>query len=84
MLRMIHIATTYSLAAAELEAVRDELRRFNAENNSAFFTARELPANAARPLYAVARDPQGLLLGGLLRPFAGFAGLYRRLRFRME
>ena len=63
---MIHVSTTDSPGDDDREAICDELRRFNIENNGAFFAARELPANAARPLYAIARDPEGRLLGGLL------------------
>jgi GNAT superfamily N-acetyltransferase len=63
---MIHVSTTDSPSEGDREAICDELRRFNIENNRVFFAARELPANAARPLYAAARDHNGRLLGGLL------------------
>ena len=63
---MIHVSTTDSLVEDDREAICDELRRFNVENNGAFFADRELPANAPRPLYVVARDSDGRLLGGLL------------------
>jgi len=63
---MIHIDIADFLAPCDREAICDELRRFNIENNRAFFAARELPANAARPLSLAARDAQGRLLGGLL------------------
>jgi GNAT superfamily N-acetyltransferase len=63
---MIHIRATDELSEEARQAVCDELRRFNVENNGVFFAARELPANASRPLYGVARDQAGRLLGGLL------------------
>jgi GNAT superfamily N-acetyltransferase len=63
---MIQVNTTNTLDETVQEAICDELRRFNLENNGVFFAARELAANAPRPLYVVARDGEGLLLGGLL------------------
>jgi GNAT superfamily N-acetyltransferase len=63
---MIYVNTTDALGEGAQQAICDELRRFNLENNGVFFTARELAANAPRPLYAVARDGEGRLLGGLL------------------
>ena len=65
-LEMVLISTTDAPDDGDREAICDELRRFNVESNGAFFAARELPANAPRPLCAVARDSAGRLLGGLL------------------
>ncbi len=63
---MVQINTTDALGEEVQDAICEELRHFNIENNGVFLSARELPANAPRPLYVVARDPEGLLLGGLL------------------
>jgi ribosomal protein S18 acetylase RimI-like enzyme len=53
--------------ATELRpAITDPLRLYNREKNSAFFTARDLPENAPKPLYIVAYDEQGDIAGGLI------------------
>jgi GNAT superfamily N-acetyltransferase len=62
---MVHVRTTDSLSEDVTEVINDQLRRFNVEKSGAFFTARELPSNASRPLYVVACDVEGRTLGGL-------------------
>lgn len=49
-----------------LEAIRRELRAFNRAANPAFFSLRDLPENAPRPLHVVAYDADGAVSGGLL------------------
>lgn len=62
---MIDISVSGDLAEDVTEAIYDVLWRYNVEQNGAFFDARERPEHAARPLFAVARDGDGQLLGGL-------------------
>lgn len=63
---MIHIIKTDDPGEEVKEAICTDLRQFNLENNGPFFAARELPANAPRPLCVAARDDAGRILGGLL------------------
>jgi N-acetylglutamate synthase-like GNAT family acetyltransferase len=42
------------------------LRDYNLANNNEFFTARELPENAPRPIEITATDPDGRIAGGLV------------------
>jgi GNAT superfamily N-acetyltransferase len=63
---MADVIITENLSDEVSDAICEELRQFNMERNAAFFAARELPVHASRPLYAVARNRQGQLLGGLI------------------
>jgi len=62
---MIHISTTDALSEDARQSICDELRRFNVENNGAFFAAWELPAmRRGRCMWWLAMG--GRLIGGLL------------------
>lgn len=63
---MFRIEVSESLTSDAKEVVENTLAAFNAEHNSVFWTARESPANAPRPLNVVARSADGVPIGGLL------------------
>lgn len=48
------------------EAILGLLRDYNLANNNEFFTARELPENANKPIEIVATDADGRVAGGLV------------------
>ena len=62
---MIDISISDDLSDEAQEAIYEELRLYNLEQNGAFFDARERPEHAPRALYAVARDGEGRVVGGL-------------------
>jgi ribosomal protein S18 acetylase RimI-like enzyme len=62
--------TSFQLIAAldetQREAISFHLRGYNRAHNAAFYQARDLPENAARPLNFLAYDAEGAIVGGLI------------------
>jgi GNAT superfamily N-acetyltransferase len=63
---MFQVTLVESLNATEREAIELPLAEYNRAQNSAFWVARELPANAVRPLTVCARSSNGRAIGGLI------------------
>ena len=54
------------LDPATRESICAPLRQYNRAQNPDFFTKRDLPEHAPRPLNLIARDASGRIFGGLL------------------
>src|SRR2546421_1862920 len=62
----LNIRTSDQLEQAHRDAILFALRSYNRSRNQDFFTARDLPENAPRPLNVVATDDTGQVLGGVI------------------
>jgi GNAT superfamily N-acetyltransferase len=63
---MFQVTLVDSLDATQRQAIELPLAEYNRAQNSAFWIARELPINAARPLTVCARTSNGSAIGGLI------------------
>jgi GNAT superfamily N-acetyltransferase len=55
-----------SLTDEMWEAIASVLKSYNRDRNPSFYTARDLPENAPKPLHVVALDADGAVVGGLI------------------
>ncbi|HEX3601435.1 MAG TPA: GNAT family N-acetyltransferase [Lacipirellulaceae bacterium] len=62
---MSHIELVDALSPDATTALETSLRDYNRDRNPDFWHARELPANAARPLNVCARNADGYAIGAL-------------------
>ena len=62
----INIGTPETIEPSSRDAILSALRTYNRAVNPVFFSARDLPANAPRPLNVVVTDGAGEVLGGAL------------------
>ena len=63
---MFQVTLVDSLDATQRHAIELPLAEYNRAENSAFWIARESPANAVRPLTVCSRSSNGHAIGGLI------------------
>jgi GNAT superfamily N-acetyltransferase len=63
---MFQVTLVDSLDATQRQAIELPLAEYNRAENSAFWIARDSPANAVRPLTVCARSATGHAIGGLI------------------
>src|SRR4051794_29959159 len=63
---MFQVTLVDSLDATQRQAIELPLSEYNRAQNSAFWIARDSPANAARPLAVCARSSNARAIGGLI------------------
>src|SRR5436305_8952071 len=62
----LNIRTTDELEQGDRDAILFALRTYNRSKNQHFFTVRDLPENAPRPLNVVATNNDGEVQGGAI------------------